>query len=52
MSQRGKPSTAHQYDKRAQCIHCGMYKVNVEAMNHDCTAAREALEDGKVKSGK
>jgi hypothetical protein len=48
MSQRGKPSTAHVYDKRDQCIHCGMYRINVEKMNHDCTQAREAEEDRKT----
>lgn len=45
MSQRGKPSTAHEYDKREQCIHCGMYKVNVESLKHECTRAREAQVD-------
>ncbi len=45
MSQRGKPSTAHEYDKRDQCIHCGMYRVNVEKMNQECTAVREAIAD-------
>jgi hypothetical protein len=42
MSEKGKPSTAHQYDKRDQCVHCGMYRVNVEKLNHDCTPEREA----------
>ncbi len=44
MSQRGKPSTAHDY-KNGQCLWCGMYKVNVDKMSHECTAAREARQD-------
>jgi hypothetical protein len=47
MSQKGKPSTAHVYDNLEACIYCGMYKVNVEQMNHECTPAREAEEDKK-----
>ena len=49
MSERGKPSTAHEYDHRNQCIHCHMYRVNVEAMSHDCTVARETLQDKIVE---
>jgi hypothetical protein len=49
MSQRGMPSTAHQYDRpRGQCVHCHMYQGNVEAMSHNCTPEREAIEDAKV----
>lgn len=47
MAQKGKPSTAHEYDKNDQCIHCGMHKVNVEKLTHVCTAVREAAEDLK-----
>ena len=52
MAQRGKPSTAHEYDKSGACIHCGMYKTNVDAMAHVCTPKREAEEDRKVELGK
>ncbi len=45
MSQLGKPSTAHYYNSSGACIHCGMYRVNVEAMSHNCTAKREAQQD-------
>jgi hypothetical protein len=44
----GKPSTAHEYDKSGQCIHCQMHKHMVEKMSHVCTMAREKL----VKNGK
>lgn len=47
MAQRGKPSTAHQYDKSGACIHCGMYRTAVEQMQHVCKPWREALEDRK-----
>jgi hypothetical protein len=49
MAQRGKPSTAHEYDKTGACAHCGMYRVSVEQMNHVCTPNREALQDVKDK---
>lgn len=45
MSQRGQQSTAHEYDKRDQCVHCGMYRVNVEKMSHECKSKREAAQD-------
>lgn len=48
MSQRGKQSTAHEYDKTGACIYCGMYKNNVESLSHNCTIAREAIEDAKL----
>lgn len=48
MSFPGKPSTAHEYDKRGECVHCGMYKVNVDLMTHDCTRMREAWADGQA----
>jgi hypothetical protein len=48
MSQRGKQSTAHEYDKSGACIHCGMYKSNVDLLSHNCTIAREAIEDEKL----
>ena len=41
MAQRGQLSTAHEYDKNGQCIHCRMYKVNVDALSHVCIPARE-----------
>ena len=49
MAQRGKASTAHEYDKSGACVHCGMYKVNVEMLQHVCTPAREAAEDVKAE---
>jgi hypothetical protein len=46
MSERGKPSTAHQYDRpRGQCIYCHMYQGNVESMSHNCTPEREIAVD-------
>jgi ABC-type histidine transport system ATPase subunit len=45
MAQRGKPSTAHEYDKRDCCIHCAMYKNNVEALVHVCKQWREDAVD-------
>lgn len=47
MAERGRPSTAHEYDEKDQCIHCGMYRVNVEALSHVCTPEREAASKGK-----
>jgi len=52
MAQRGKPSTAHEYDKNQQCIHCGMHKANVESMSHVCTPEREKISDAENPSGK
>ena len=49
MAQRGKPSTAHEYDKNQQCIHCGMHKANVESMSHVCTPEREKITDEKTE---
>jgi hypothetical protein len=48
MAQRGKPSTAHEYNKINQCIHCGMYKVSVEKMTHVCTIERERAADAAL----
>jgi hypothetical protein len=48
MAQRGKISTAHEYDNNGQCIHCRMYKVNVDRLSHICTHEREALADSCV----
>lgn len=45
MAQRGQASTAHEYDKMGACIHCGMYRNNVERISHVCTSAREAIQD-------
>ena len=45
MAQRGKPSTAHEFDERDACIHCSMYRVNVEKMNHACKPWRELEVD-------
>jgi len=47
MAQRGKPSTAHEYDKSGACIYCGMYKNNVDALSHTCTPQRESEADAK-----
>jgi hypothetical protein len=52
MAQRGKPSTAHEYDKTGACIYCGMYRNCVEQMAHVCTVKREAEEDAKDNHGK
>lgn len=44
----GKISTAHEYDKNGQCIHCSMRKHMVEKMSHVCTGEREkAVKNGK-----
>jgi hypothetical protein len=48
MSKRGQPSRAHQYGNRDCCIYCGMYRVNVEAMSHECTPQREQYEDRRL----
>lgn len=45
MAQRGKPSIAHEYDARGQCIYCSMYKNNVESLVHVCKQFREDLVD-------
>ena len=45
MARRGEPSTAHEYDERNQCTHCGMYKVNVDRMSHACKPDRELEYD-------
>jgi hypothetical protein len=50
MARRGHPSTAHEYRADGSCIHCGMYRVNVEAMSHVCTPEREAEQDAKEKA--
>lgn len=44
MAQRGKPSIAHEY-KDGVCIHCDMYKINVERMSHVCKTDRELEVD-------
>ena len=41
MAQRGKPSIAHEYNGHGTCIYCGMYKVNVDRLNHVCKPRRE-----------
>lgn len=45
MAQRGKVSKAHEYDARDCCIHCSMYRCNVEASSHVCKPARELAVD-------
>jgi hypothetical protein len=45
MAQRGQPSIAHEYNKREECIHCGMYRNNVEAASHVCKPFRERESD-------
>ena len=49
MSERGKPSTAHEYNKSNCCIHCELYKVNIESMSLNCTPAREKEADAKLE---
>lgn len=52
MAQRGKPSTAHEYDKRLDsCIHCGMYRSNVEKLIHVCIPEREKWADSQITEG-
>jgi hypothetical protein len=46
MSLPGKPSTAHEYDSRGQCIYCDMYKNVAEELGHVCTKEREIATDG------
>lgn len=46
----GKQSEAHEYDKNQQCIHCHMYKVNVERLSHVCTQERENFIDAQYKA--
>ena len=48
MAQRGKPSTAHEYNDQNCCMYCGVYKSNVEAMSLVCTPEREAESDKAV----
>lgn len=45
---RGQPSIGHEYNERGECIHCGMYRNNVEAMNHVCTPSREKWSDEQL----
>jgi hypothetical protein len=45
MAQRGKPSVAHEYGKNDACIHCAMYRVNVERSSHVCKPWRENQVD-------
>lgn len=47
MAQLGKPSIAHDYDTRDCCIHCGMYRCNVEKAAHVCKASREKFVDAQ-----
>ena len=46
MALPGKPSTAHEYSIRGECIHCGMYKATVLELTHVCTKERELATDG------
>jgi hypothetical protein len=48
MALKGQPSTAHEYNKNTECIHCGMYKKIVDLYTHVCTSAREAEADAKA----
>lgn len=52
MSKRGEQSVAHEYGKDGACIHCGMYKVNVIKLSHDCKPWREKLADEGKLDGK
>lgn len=45
MSRRGFPSTAHEYNARGECIHCGMYRNNIEQSSHECKWWRENFVD-------
>lgn len=51
MAQRGQVSKAHEYNANGACKHCHMYRVNVEALSHVCTVARENLIDA-AEAGK
>jgi len=46
MALTGKPSTAHRFNTRGECIHCGMYAKVVKQLTHVCTMERELEEDG------
>jgi hypothetical protein len=46
MALKGKPSTAHEYSKTGECIHCGLYKKIVDELSHVCTKERELATDG------
>ena len=46
MALKGQPSTAHEFSKSGECIHCGMHRKFVEEFVHVCTKARELAEDG------
>ena len=52
MAQRGKPSTAHEYDSRGVCLYCHMYRNNVERMSHICTSDRELETDLREANAK
>jgi hypothetical protein len=44
----GRQSEAHEY-LNGQCLHCQMYKVNVDRLSHVCTPAREKFIDDQYK---
>lgn len=44
MSERGKPSEAHEYE-RGQCIYCHSYKNVIDSMSLECTPERERITD-------
>ena len=50
MSERGKPSIAHEFNKSGMCVHCELYEVNVNKMSLNCTPAREKLMDSQIKA--
>lgn len=55
MSVRGKQSDAHEIDSNTdQCIHCHMYKNQIDQLSHECTRKREELVDkaNAKKAGK
>lgn len=47
---RGRQSEAHEYNARGVCIHCEMYRANVEALSHVCKAERESQIDGERRA--
>lgn len=46
MALPGQPSTAHEFSKTGECIHCGMYENVVIELKHVCTIEREIKTDG------
>ena len=48
MAFRGKPSTAHVYDRVGQCTYCGTYKNVIDKLANVCTLERERIADAEA----